>query len=437
MTSWDERLQDHAVNPGISKVLDLIDQVAAKEELDLQAREQLARMRSVTQFLQRTLERAEPALLPLASLNNCTTYLDNIAAEMTQFMSNGNLAHLTSANGHADRVLQQIPSVRTAEVPDDIAGVREAVVSFRQSAGQHLRHLTDEAERLRSLLSTMSTSATEVQAEIKAQKSRLDTAIAEFQNQFSQATSQRAEQFQQAEQKRLEAATETLGSTKSQLVALIAEHSDLLTSLHDTQDTEFSEFIATSSQSSTELQESIREAGAQQMDEIEALKAEAEKIVGVIASTGMAGGYQKIADGEHRSALVFQITTVVSIVGLIVFAVWAFLNVASGGFDAGMFAAKAFAAISFGILAGYAARQAERHQSNERYHRKMELELTAIGPYVAALPEETQMEVRRELAQKMFGREVTLGPAKAKDTTGTTADLLRLALESLHQLAGK
>jgi predicted nucleic acid-binding Zn-ribbon protein len=437
MTIWDERLREHPLNAGIDRVLHLVQQAEERDDLDPSSREQLHRIRHVSQYLVRTLSQAEPALVSAASLNSCSTHLDSLAAELTQFLSNGNSAHLTNANGQADRLIQQIPAFRLIESPNEIGGVREAVVSFRQSAGQHLRHLNEEADRLEELLGAVATSASEVQSEIKTQKARLDTAIAEFQNQFSRGADQRAEQFQQAEQKRLETANQALEESKVAFAELVDEHEKLLESLHDTKAERLDDLLNSAERSFEVARQDISGQGERLLGNIESLKDEATKIVGVIASTGMAGGYQKIADAEHRSAMIFQITTVISIFGLIVFAVWAFLNVVSGGFLIGLFVAKSFAAISFGVLAGYSARQADRHQSNERYHRRMELELSAIGPYLAALPEETQIEIRRELAQKMFGGDATAEIGNLKDQAGTTVDLLRLALESLNHLTGK
>lgn len=42
---------------------------------------------------------------------------------------------------------------------------------------------------------------------------------------------------------------------------------------------------------------------------------------------------------------------------------------------------------------------------SERRNRKLALELEAIGPYLAPLPEERQLEFRLALGDRTFGRE--------------------------------
>jgi hypothetical protein len=116
--------------------------------------------------------------------------------------------------------------------------------------------------------------------------------------------------------------------------------------------------------------------------------------------------------------------------GLIAFAIVAFQTTIQGDFRWGVFGARAFVAITFGIAAAWAAREAEKHQNSERRNRKMELELASISPYLALLPEQTQFEVKKELAQRFFGHTDHSADAKTdQQTTGSTLDLLRMALE--------
>ncbi len=53
------------------------------------------------------------------------------------------------------------------------------------------------------------------------------------------------------------------------------------------------------------------------------------------------------------------------------------------------------AVVPLGVFAAYAAHKAEQHRQIERNSRRMELELAAINPYLATLPNETQYEVKR------------------------------------------
>src|SRR5699024_4686901 len=103
-------------------------------------------------------------------------------------------------------------------------------------------------------------------------------------------------------------------------------------------------------------------------------KEEAERLVNVVANVGMSGGFQKVADQARKTKITWQVTAIVSILGLIGFAIFAFYETMTGQFDMGKFGAKTFVSISFGVLAAYSARQADKNADFERRNRQLELE---------------------------------------------------------------
>jgi phosphotransferase system glucose/maltose/N-acetylglucosamine-specific IIC component len=88
---------------------------------------------------------------------------------------------------------------------------------------------------------------------------------------------------------------------------------------------------------------------------LETRKEEAHKLVQVIGNTGMTGGYQRVADAAHVTAKNWERIAVGAMVGLIAFALYAFLHAVESEFKWGVFAARVFVAITCGILATYAA----------------------------------------------------------------------------------
>jgi hypothetical protein len=90
-----------------------------------------------------------------------------------------------------------------------------------------------------------------------------------------------------------------------------------------------------------------------------------------------------------------------------------------------------------GILAGYAAKQADKHERAQRKHRKMELELASITPYIQEFPEEEARKIKTELAMKMFAQQETAGTKECKKTTESALNLVELSLESIKALIGK
>ena len=62
----------------------------------------------------------------------------------------------------------------------------------------------------------------------------------------------------------------------------------------------------------------------------------------------------------------------------------------------------------------------------------MELELAALNPYLATLPNETQYEVKRLLAERFFANDGSkVESVKLPEQTGNPSELLKPALENI------
>jgi hypothetical protein len=118
-----------------------------------------------------------------------------------------------------------------------------------------------------------------------------------------------------------------------------------------------------------------------------------------------------------------------SLVALIVFAYTTFLPVVPGTFSWEGFAGRVFLSATVGVLAAYAASQADKFLEMERRNRKLALELEALGPFLAPLPTEFQDKFRLEIGDRSFGRQ-DLGLSKRGDKSpATVIDVLSRSKE--------
>ena len=183
-------------------------------------------------------------------------------------------------------------------------------------------------------------------------------------------------------------------------------------SMQEAKDTEFEKLFETAQADLSKHGETLVRAVSGHIEAIELLKKRAEDLVGVITNVGMVGGYQQNANSARKQGWTWQLITVVSIGGLIGFAIWAFVGTQAGtpddGFNWAMFAGRAFAAATFAVLTAFGIRQTERHHQTERRDRNKELELAAIDPYLMTLPPEKRHEIKEELARRLFGQQSTL-----------------------------
>lgn len=297
------------------------------------------------------------------------------------------------------------------------------MVSFRRSAGQYAHYIEEEFNKLKSNYDGLNKEFIELKAQITAQKTRLDTAISNFQTQFSEAETKRSDTFNNSEIKRTEKFDGSVTKQKEKFESELRSQIDNFETALDTYKKQADDNLNTIKNDTEAI-----------IDNLIEKKNEAEKLVNVIANTGMAGGYQKVANEARKAKLIWQIATTVALTGLIAFAIIAFISAVSGEFNIGKFGARIFAAISFGIFAAYSAREAERSSNREVKNRQLELELASIDLYLAKLPEDKQISIKTELASKWFGNLQNTEKETKDNFNGNSYELLKMVLNNLTKL---
>ncbi len=428
MGQWLDRFDNHPVHDQIQSFEQLIASAEGivDEIEDINAIESYERLKLILDAIKSKFDSIDPLLFPVALLQSLDQQIRQVVSEINAFNSNRNVGHLTNANNHADNVLVNLSNIVSPSLPRDIDGIRESVTSFRRSAGQFIRNLEVEHNDLTAKHEALSQQFEGITAEINTQKGRLDTAITQFQQQFSEAEDRRREQFEQAKDKRKEDYETLVGdieeSFNSNLEKLQEKFQSLLDAVNESKDKSYKELTL-----STE--EIIKQ--------IEKQKEKAAELVTIITNSGMVGGYQTVANKAKTSLIIWQVIAVLSFLGLIAFAIVAFKATFSETLHWGKVGSKVFVAITFGILAAYAARQADKHEEAERKNRKMELELVAIDPYLSELPVETRHKIKEELASRLFAQSENSTVINGSKTSGSIVDLLRMALESIDNLSKK
>jgi hypothetical protein len=104
-------------------------------------------------------------------------------------------------------------------------------------------------------------------------------------------------------------------------------------------------------------------------------------------------------------------------VTLIVIGFKVFLPAILGEFRWEGVVARLFLTITIGVLAAYSVSQADRFFQMEKYNRKLALELAAIDPFMAFLPQDEKDKFKLEMARKTFAQEDPVAAAKSPATT--------------------
>lgn len=419
-----EQFEDHPVHASLEQIANSLSGLEEAASEDPTTLELYAHVDAARRHALQALASCDPILVPTKTLDNINQQAQQIVQQLSNFTSNKNADHLKLASGHAESLTAQVRGIPVVLTADETDSLKDSIASFRKSAGQHLRYLEADVEKAESELSRMRQQVSETGQEIQSQKGRLDQAIAGFQEQFSKAEQERASQFTTSLKDRGDQFQKIHDEWRSKLANALEKHEGSFADLMKTAEGEHEEAVG-----------KMKTAGEHLVNDLEGYKEEAEKLVHVIAATGMAGGYQSVADREGKRANLWHGVAVLSIAALIGFAIYAFIHTLEPQVRWSVFGARMFVAAAFALAAAYAGRQADRHRSLEQRNRRWQLVLASVNPYLADLPEEKQQLVKEHVAERIFTASDPEVEEASPVTPNMLYDMLRLVLDNLSKRA--
>lgn len=103
----------------------------------------------------------------------------------------------------------------------------------------------------------------------------------------------------------------------------------------------------------------------------------------------------------------------------------------SGELDWRQLLLKAFAALALSIPAAYLARESSRHRAQQHSNRRISLDLRAMTPYLASLPNDEQNKIKSEVASKIFGMQADGVAASSDNYPVNLQELAKLLIEKI------
>lgn len=425
MLTYVTRVETHQIFDLLEAGLQLVDNIAHIDNLDEQAKENIERVRYVYERTRSTLKNFDPVLIPVSTLNNGVSHLQNVNSVMTNCYSSRQLSYLIDANSYLDQFLQLFPYLLSPNSTEDVDNLRESISNFRRSVAQNARYSEEEHRGLVAENNKLRESINELTLQLNNEKQRLDYIVTQYQQQFAQAEDKRRDTFVTE----LDEWKENFEDERTHRLTVFNELIDKLRQNNEAFEVELSD------NSHKTQQKFVSEAEAM-IETMNAQRTQVEELVGVITDTGLATGYQAVAQQEGKSMRLWRKITVGSMISLIIAAGFIVYETyfTSKEFNLGSFSSRIFVALSIGTLVAYSVRQTSLHGQAERTNRRMALELKAIHPYLVGFKEEDQHAIKRELVAKFFGRE-EVAATKEELPTGTL-DIIKMVLESAQQ-AGK
>jgi hypothetical protein len=399
---WDDQFESHRVFPALANARQQFDEISGVEDPDQQ--ENPSRLGHVLDHLDASLRGSDPELVQIAVLEQMANTLDQITTHLQQFAATPDAGFLVNANAQADSALSQAlqltPRLSEQGEPPDY---QSAITSFRRSAGQHLRAVESEVGSVRQQARQVADQLNDQQAKITEQNTRLDNVVAQFQQQFSDAQAQRqAEQSQAFDEAKVQLRA-TLDQAEQNTAATVGEAQTQLSELLGETRTAGEEALVDIKMRADNQHADLENRSEDRINQLDALLEKAIATVGVIGSTGMAGGYQIVANTEKKAADFWRWVAALALLGAILATIFAVAHGVSHGFEVDTFFAKWAISVPFAALAAYAARESSKHREQARINRQIELQLASLDAYLVTLPDERQNEIRSKLADRFFG----------------------------------
>lgn len=403
----DHNLQ-HSVWADIDEVGNVLSGIETPPDASLA--DELEVIKRIVRWAAASKNRMDPYLTPQKSLDQIKAQVAKVSQAISSYAQLNDPAQLKAAVQHAEGILQVGGGMLLA--PQGSEDLQEASRSYREMSSNLLESLrsdiadtrgglTDVRQEIASASSSLAEEVGRVRAandalvtEIQEQKTRLDTAIQNQVDSFGAAQDERKSNFQ----------------------ASLAKMEGTFVQRMDKASTEGEKVISDLQQAADKLLTNLEDTGKKSLSSIEDLEASSARLANLISRATTAGGFEEYADAQEKAAMKWSITAVLSLavvaaVGIVV------IVETRGDFDLARSVFKLLVASPLLGVFGYAASQSHNHRQLARYNKQLELEVTALGPYLARLDDDDQKSIIEYMALRIFGHLTPPDQDRTEDTT--------------------
>jgi hypothetical protein len=409
MSRWDEQVRTHRVHSTFTAVVAALE--GLDSELVAQAPDDVERLFWVVGHVRERLHRTPPMAVPAQTLEQLHQNLTQLNADLSNAVSTAQVSFFGNANTQADALLEQarvLPPLPVdgvaAEAGAYLERVSGMVSTIVEDAEKDRERLQDAADGLDARLVSAARQLETLEAGTATQAAKLDQALAEQKAQFATDQGDRTAAFREAEAERTQQAEDTARQAKEQ-------------------------FAATA--------EGLTGSAAGTLNSLAELRQQAEDLVDAIGMTGVAAGYNETAQREGKVADRLRLATIVVALAAALVLVFALFVDHSAAGSWQQLLTRLLLSASFAGVAAYCGRESAAHRAVARDARARHLQLAALNPYLANMPEEDRMRLKSELAPGYFAP-AAAGKGDDEQTDGQlSAKLIELANTLATKGAGR
>ncbi|MGI3163905.1 hypothetical protein [Pseudooceanicola sp. 200-1SW] len=427
VSRWSDEFNKHPIH----QLLDEADECIAVEvdDTDAEFEGERRRLKNVLGTLRAVVAGLDPDFYPKQSLDQIHQHFKgHVLNQLKAFSEQKSIVQLRTANDNATSYAPQIFNIaamsRPQEAQQAVANAQDAFTSFSASMEAEAKETSQRLSTNEAELAAVSEKA----AALDQKLSRLDASaiekLAEWQDEFTEKQTTRAEEHSAAQIEREKKFSENL---KAQIELFEQGRLDAIAKQMALFDTSFEDF-----KKSAEIARR----------EIKGNQVAIRQLHDLVTDETVTGGYHKSSKDEGRAANFWRFA---SIVCLLATAIWLAYKV-NHGFEAlenggvnwpDLITASSLTAI-FLYAAGYTSRQSKMHRDNETLLRSYALETQALDPFIASLSSKEQQAIKAELVRRMFGQQNANGSTEsAKLDDGTLKTLVDKVSDTLSEAVSK
>lgn len=351
---------------------------------------------------------------PLISQNvlqQVDTQVSQVTAQVTNWISSKNDTHLQQALMQVSAVLDLLRSWPPAK-DRYLKGSISAAEHFQGQADDALDALSERVAGADEVVRTVASSIKESQTEIEKALAGLALFV---------------EQQREAAQEQVDRIDRTLNGLQDTFITAEQERSEKFAKAQD-------EHAANAKLAAIDQQED----GEKYIARLGELEAQAKKLVDAVGLTGTATEYGRYASDEKAAADRWRLGAVAGFAAsFLMFVVTLLFEDFSNGTSWQLVIVRlggALALLGFGL---YSARESAQHRRQERDAKAKQLDLAALDPFLATLPQSERHTIKAAAARRLFsdgGPSTSSAPECGQDLdSNETIQLLRAFLTKQGQ----
>lgn len=144
------------------------------------------------------------------------------------------------------------------------------------------------------------------------------------------------------------------------------------------------------------------------LQSIEEKNTQLNEVLGEVSSRVIAQDFENSAEKEMKSANRLRYASIFCMFLIVAVVSYAFWESTQSQFDLQSSGFRLVLAFLLSVPAAYLARESTKHRQQQYAHLQTALDLKAISPYLASLPEVEQHKIKSEMANRIFAsRDIT------------------------------